>query len=256
MDQIKIGEFISNLRKEQELTQKQLAEKIGVSDKTVSKWECGNGMPELSMLPILCEALGINVNELLSGERLAEADYSKRAEENMLHLIRESEEQKKKNTGALLQLAGGLLLVIFTVGFLIFIAGIKHIALLFDIYTFLIMLLTSVAFLIVAGLFRYFFLAFWIAAGKRPEHTQTELLKAGEAVRLAADTLFVTGALITVTGIIPLGISAGESALRPEWILANVSVALLGLFYGIVAYLLLLPLRSRLKALEAGKNAE
>ena len=134
MDQIKIGEFISNLRKEQELTQKQLAEKIGVSDKTVSKWECGNGMPELSMLPILCEALGINVNELLSGERLAEADYSKRAEENMLHLIRESEEQKKKYTGALLQLAGGLLLVTFTVGFLIFISGIKHISLLLDIF--------------------------------------------------------------------------------------------------------------------------
>ena len=79
MDQVKVGGFIAELRKEKGLTQKQLAEQIGVSDKTISKWECGNGLPEMSSIPVLCEALGINMNELLSGERLAEEVYSKKS---------------------------------------------------------------------------------------------------------------------------------------------------------------------------------
>ena len=72
MDQVKIGRFIAELRKEKSLTQRELAELMGVSDRTVSKWECGNGMPEMSMLMPLCQALQINVNELLSGERLSD----------------------------------------------------------------------------------------------------------------------------------------------------------------------------------------
>ena len=75
MDQIKIGKFIAEMRKEQGITQKGLAEKLEISDKTVSKWECGNGLPEISLMMPLCEVLGINVNELLSGEKLSENDY-------------------------------------------------------------------------------------------------------------------------------------------------------------------------------------
>ena len=68
MDQTRIGTFIAVLRKEKGLTQKELAEQIGISDKTVSKWETGNGMPDIAYLSPLCEVLDINVNELLSGE--------------------------------------------------------------------------------------------------------------------------------------------------------------------------------------------
>lgn len=96
MDQIKIGRFICELRKSHTLTQLQLADALGISDKTVSKWECGKGLPEVSLMLPLCETLGISVNELLSGERIAGADYQKKAEENMIHLIRENEESKKK----------------------------------------------------------------------------------------------------------------------------------------------------------------
>ena len=96
MDQIKIGRFIAATRKEQNFTQRQLAEKLNISDKTVSKWECGNGLPEVSLMLLLCDALKINVNELLSGERLSDDNYHEKAEENVMDLIREKEESKKK----------------------------------------------------------------------------------------------------------------------------------------------------------------
>lgn len=84
MDQLKIGKFIAQMRKEQSLTQRQLADMIGISDKTVSKWEAGNGLPEVSLMIPLCNSLHINVNELLSGERLADSEYQKKAEENIM----------------------------------------------------------------------------------------------------------------------------------------------------------------------------
>ncbi len=96
MDQIKIGKFISTMRKEQGLTQRQLADKLLISDKTVSKWECGKGMPEVSLMLPLCDALGINLNELFSGEKLTDADYKKKAEENIMNLVKEKSESKKK----------------------------------------------------------------------------------------------------------------------------------------------------------------
>ena len=96
MDQIRIGNFIAQCRKTQNLTQRQLADELGISDKTVSKWECGNGLPEVSLMLPLCTALGITVNDLLSGERIAQADYQKKAEENMMELVRENAENKKR----------------------------------------------------------------------------------------------------------------------------------------------------------------
>lgn len=96
MDQIKIGKFISVMRKHQGLTQRALADILGISDKTVSKWECGNGMPEVSLMLPLCEALNISLNELFSGEKLTDTDYKKKAEENIMNLVNEKEASKKK----------------------------------------------------------------------------------------------------------------------------------------------------------------
>ena len=96
MDQVKIGKFISQMRKEKGLTQKQLGEELLISDKTVSKWETGKGMPEVSLMLPLCEKLGINVNELLTGERIPDEDYKKKAEENIMDIMREKEESIKK----------------------------------------------------------------------------------------------------------------------------------------------------------------
>ena len=96
MDQIKIGKFIAEERKLKKYTQRELADKLGISDKTVSKWERGNGFPEVSLLLPLCNELEITVNELLTGERLQEAEYKKNAEENMVNLVKEAQESKKK----------------------------------------------------------------------------------------------------------------------------------------------------------------
>ncbi|MEG1701275.1 MAG: helix-turn-helix transcriptional regulator [Erysipelotrichaceae bacterium] len=96
MDTIKIGKFIASSRKTCKLTQMQLADELCISDKTVSKWECGNGLPDVSIMLPLCERLNINVNDLLSAENVTNSNYQKKAEENMMNLIKENEENKKK----------------------------------------------------------------------------------------------------------------------------------------------------------------
>ena len=96
MDQIKTGKFIAEMRKEQNLTQRQLADLLSISDKTVSKWECGKGMPDVSLMLPLCEILHITVNDLLTGKRVFENEYQNKAEENMMNLLKENSENKKK----------------------------------------------------------------------------------------------------------------------------------------------------------------
>ena len=96
MDQIKIGKFIAEERKAKKYTQRELADKLSISDKTISKWERGNGFPEVSLLLPLCNELEITVNELLSGERLQAMDYKKKAKKNMVNLVKEAQESKKK----------------------------------------------------------------------------------------------------------------------------------------------------------------
>lgn len=95
MDQILIGKFIAAERKQKGFTQRQLADELGISDKTISKWETGNGFPEISLLLPLCEHLYISVNELLSAQRLTENEYKQKAEENMVNMIKEKEANQK-----------------------------------------------------------------------------------------------------------------------------------------------------------------
>ena len=99
MNQIKTGKFIAQMRKEKGMTQRQLADELLISDKTVSKWETGKGMPEVSLMMPLCEVLGINVNELLTGERIPDEVYKEKAEETMMDLMR-----NKKGRGKIIAL--------------------------------------------------------------------------------------------------------------------------------------------------------
>ena len=96
MDQIKIGKFIATRRKEQGMTQAVLAEKLGISDRAISKWETGKSMPDSGIMLELCDLLRINVNELLSGERIMAEAYDKLAEENLLAMRREVEEKNRQ----------------------------------------------------------------------------------------------------------------------------------------------------------------
>ncbi len=96
MDQVKIGKFIASCRKEQGMTQAVLAEKLGISDRAVSKWETGKSLPDSGIMLELCELLNINVNELLSGEKIMVEAYDKKAEENLVAMSRELEEKNRQ----------------------------------------------------------------------------------------------------------------------------------------------------------------
>jgi len=95
MDLVKIGRFIAECRKEKGLTQSQLAEMLNITDKAVSKWETGKGLPDVSIMIELCNILGINVNELLSGERLSEDNYQEKANENIMSMIKVADKNKR-----------------------------------------------------------------------------------------------------------------------------------------------------------------
>ena len=84
MNQVKIGKFIAQCRRNKKLTQSQLAEKLNITDRAISKWETGKGMPDSSIMLKLCSELEITVNELLSGEKIEMDNYNKIAEKNLV----------------------------------------------------------------------------------------------------------------------------------------------------------------------------
>ena len=96
MDQVKVGKFITQCRKNKNLTQFQLAEKLNITDRAISKWETGKGMPDSSIMLELCNELDITVNELLSGEVIKMENYNRKAEENLLEMAKKEEVQNKK----------------------------------------------------------------------------------------------------------------------------------------------------------------
>jgi len=91
MDQEKIGKFIAACRKEKGYTQASLAEKLGITDRAVSKWETGKSLPDASIMMELCELIGTNVNELLTGERIALDEYTKKAEQSLIEMQAKAE---------------------------------------------------------------------------------------------------------------------------------------------------------------------
>lgn len=96
MDQRKIGKFIARCRKNVNLTQLQLAEQLGITDRAVSKWETGKALPDSSIMLQLCDVLGITVNDLLSGEVVSMENYSKELESKLLEMVRQKEESDRR----------------------------------------------------------------------------------------------------------------------------------------------------------------
>ena len=95
MDQLKIGKFIADCRKQKNLTQMQLSEKLGITDKAISKWERGIAMPDSSIMLELCDILGISVNELLSGEKISMENNNQKNEQLLLEMAKELENKNK-----------------------------------------------------------------------------------------------------------------------------------------------------------------
>ena len=96
MDQIKIGKFISEKRKEKKITQSDLAEKLGITDRAISKWERGLCLPDAGTMPELCEILNISINDLFSGEKVDMKDNAKKLEENLIEMAKIKEEKDRQ----------------------------------------------------------------------------------------------------------------------------------------------------------------
>ena len=96
MNQIKIGKFIAECRKKNNLTKMQLAEKLNITDRAISKWENGKGMPDSSIMLDLCNELKISVNELLSGEMIEMDNYNEMAEKTLIEMAKKEELQNKR----------------------------------------------------------------------------------------------------------------------------------------------------------------
>lgn len=120
MNQVKIGKFIAECRKNKNLTQMQLAEKLNITDRAISKWETGKGMPDSAIMLDLCNELGISVNELLSGEVIEMNNYDKKTEELLIKMAKKEEEQNKKLLLAMYVLVVVSMIFYFTT---IFVAG-------------------------------------------------------------------------------------------------------------------------------------
>ena len=90
MDQVRVGKYIASLRKQASLTQEELREKLGVTNKTVSRWENGNYMPDIEMLQLLSKVFDVGINDLLAGEKIADEDFRQKAEENIIEVATSS----------------------------------------------------------------------------------------------------------------------------------------------------------------------
>ncbi|CCY45097.1 putative transcriptional regulator [Clostridium sp. CAG:1193] len=104
MDQEKIGKFIKEERKNKKLSQEELGELLGVSNRSISKWETGVSLPDISLFKPLCEVLDISYNELLSGERLNKTNYQERLEDNLSNVISYASKKDNKFNDALILL--------------------------------------------------------------------------------------------------------------------------------------------------------
>jgi transcriptional regulator with XRE-family HTH domain len=116
MDNQKIGAFVAELRKAKGLSQKELADKVGVTDKAVSKWECGNGMPDISLLVPLCQILGVSINDLLNGGRIPQNEIAKKAESQVLEILLH---ERKRFDAKLYKVTGIVSIVFGAIWFLI-----------------------------------------------------------------------------------------------------------------------------------------
>ena len=105
MDQLKIGRFIAEKRKEHGYTQMQLAEQLGITDRAVSKWETGKSLPDASIMLRLCELLNITVNDLLSGEVVSMKSYDETTQKNLIEMVRQKEKSDKRLLSAEIVLA-------------------------------------------------------------------------------------------------------------------------------------------------------
>lgn len=244
INQIKVGKFIADMRKEQNLTQKQLAETLGLSDKAVSKWECGKSMPDTAILLDLCQLLKINVNELLSGEKLSVETYHRKAEENMLNLIHETEKTKTKRRWSLISALWGVGLLLFCLVLLLLTSN-GSLFWFIDAPTLISILGITLIIVIFSGSTKDLFCAFSICFGKNSIFSLEDAKDAINALKVLFSSILISGGISFLIGTISfLGQISDASFIGP-----NLAVASLSLLYSFILALLILPIQKRLQTI-------
>lgn len=202
-----IGEFLKELRKDKGLTQKELAEKIGISDKTISKWENGNSFPDTTMLLPLCNVLDVTVNELLTCEKIPPEIYSKKAEENMISLIEKNERTERSK--AFIELMGIIVLCMGVIFLVISNAGLSFpMFRYFDIPSIIVVVMLDVGIILICG--------------ARTKEKIFELL---------SRIIIPVGVLVCIASAIVMLGNADDVGFKG----ANLSVVLLSLLYSVIA---------------------
>ena len=242
MEQQKIGKFIHDLRKEKELTQKQLADLVGVSDKTISKWETGRGIPDTAIMNNLCDVLGISINELLSGERLSEDNYNGKAEENMVNLLKDTEIQKDKRKWSRINIILSLLWILLLAGMVTILGmGGTNIVWFLDTPSLILIVGFLILGLGIGGQMRDFGTGIKAAYQKENVLNRVLLEKAEYALDFGVKIVLMSGILTALISFITmLGNLNDLSSLGP-----NLAVVTLTVLYGIVLSMILLIFKAR-----------
>ena len=248
MNQETIGKFVATCRKEKGLTQKQLAEKLNITDRAVSKWETGKSIPDASIMLDLCKILGISANELLSGERIAMENYQKRAEENLVELQQKAN-NAQKSSNLLVKLIVLILGVLFIVKY-----GIGSRTWYFvDAISLEFILIPCLLILLCTGYWRGFLKAF-VYLIKR-DHCAAEMIRdSAAALKLVCRSSLIWGSIGFIISTVNL---MRRHMQNPEFaaLCGDISVALLPLFYSLVINAVLMPLYFELNRFPT-KNAE
>ena len=248
LDQQRTGAFITELRKEKGYTQKQLADEIGVSDKAVSRWETGRGLPDTSVMPRLCEALSISLNELLAGERLTEDAYTGKAEEIMVDLMKKTEdyelEKKKGRRGFIL---GIVMLFAFFLFLLFTMMGnsLSVIALYLDIPSLVFIVLMLYIALFAGGYTKDFHLAFATIIGRKSisdDELEEKVQSMNYALTYAMKMVLLGSVFTTLVAIVVILSQLDDYSL----IGPNLAVAILTPTYALFFSLILMIMRARI----------
>ncbi len=250
MNQETIGKFIATCRKEKGLTQAQLAEKLNITNRAVSKWETGKSIPDAAIMLDLCKILGISANELLSGERIAMENYQKRAEENLVELQQKAN-NAQKSANFLIKLVIPILGVLFIVKY-----GIGSRTWYFvDSISMEFILIPCLLVLLCTGYWRGFLKAF-VYIIKRDNCTAEMIKDSANALKLVCRSSLIWGSIgftISMVNLMRKHMLDSEFASPMLW--GDISVALLSLFYALIINAVLVPLYFELNRLHA-KNAE
>lgn len=246
MDATKIGLFIAEKRKLKNLTQQDLADKLHLSNRTISKWECGKGIPDSSIMMELCEALDISVNELLLGENISNEEYKVKADKNIIALM-----DKPKNTykRIIVSVLGGLLSEIILVVFLLvcIYANVMNGTNVYDFLDMpaaLIVIGTTGIVLMITGLGRSFIKIFKIVFGF-DNHTSIEAIeKCIVSLKVVMLSAFFSGFALSLASLV--GTLVNVTAQNAGTANVAIAVCLLGFLYGVMICVIMIPLLGRL----------